>query len=138
MNIGFINFSGGSSSLNAALITLFPSIQPVGDIINSISTSENRDASIADRIENRKWCLLISSADFNIDVLPELRDLYSEAISDCYPALFETGVTQMPVLTGMSVKAQVRDAGIVYFEIVIKFHWNPVEKFSSFFLVQLE
>ena len=108
MLTGFINFSGGSSSLNAAFITLFPAIQPVGEIINSISTSENRDASIADRIENRKWCLLISSGDFNIDVLPELRDLYSGAISDCYPALFETGVTQMPVLTGMSVKAQVR------------------------------
>ena len=83
-------------------------------MINSISTGDNRDAKIADRIENQRWCLLISSADFDIDVLPQLRDLYSEAISDCYPTLFETEETQMPVLTGMSVKVKVR---VIQFEL---------------------
>ena len=110
----FIHSSGGSSSLNAAFIALFSASQPVDEMINSISTGDNRDAKIADRIENQRWCLLISSADFDINVLPQLRDLYSEAISDYYPTLFETEETQMPVLTGMSVKVKVR---VIQFEL---------------------
>ena len=87
---------------------MFPDAQKISDVVNLMSITENRDASIVGIIGKRKWCFMISSADFEIKVVPSIKLLYNDAFFYCFPVEFHSHANVFRPVAGLSVKVEVR------------------------------